>query len=47
MFGITSENVMEREFKGKGKDKVEGYLLKLFGIEKKLNRKGSWKHIFK
>ena len=34
VFGITSENVMEREFKRKGKDKVEGYFLKLFGIEK-------------
>ena len=34
MFGIKSENVMERKFKGKGKNKVKGYFLKLYGIEK-------------
>lgn len=34
VFGIMSENIMEREFKGKGEDKVKGYFLKLFGIEK-------------
>ena len=47
VFGIKSENVIKREFKGKDKDNVKGYFLKLFGIEKKLNWKGIGNTFFK